>query len=144
MAENINVANINVGLNPEEMKGKKVIVIIFGTRPEILKLFVLYRILKKSDEFYPLLYNTAQQKISGDILQNIGIHPDLTSTEKPNRSSDLNELIAHLLGDFNEKFSDKSAVTKSMLHGIIVQGDTASAFSGALWGFLNQIPVFHA
>ena len=144
MAENINVGGINVGLNPEEMKGKKVIVIIFGTRPEILKLFVLYRILKKSDEFYPLLYNTAQQKISGDILQNIGIHPDLTSTEKPNRSSDLNELIAHLLGDFNEKFSDKSPVTKSMLHGIIVQGDTASAFSGALWGFLNQIPVFHA
>lgn len=138
------IENMNIALNPEEMKGKKVIVIIFGTRPEIIKLFVLYRILKRSEEFYPLLYNTAQQKISGDILTKIGINPDITATEKQNRSSDLNELIAHLLNDFNEKFGDKSPVKKSNLHGIIVQGDTASAFAGALWGFLNQIPVFHA
>ena len=144
MSENSNIGGFNAALNPEEMKGKKVIVIIFGTRPEIIKLFVLYRILKKSDEFYPLLYNTAQQKISGDILTKIGIHPDITAAEKPNRSSDLNELIAHLLTDFNEKFGERSPIKKSDLHGIIVQGDTASAFTGALWGFLNQIPVFHA
>jgi UDP-N-acetylglucosamine 2-epimerase (non-hydrolysing) len=135
--------NINIGLNPEDFKGKKVIVFFFGTRPEIIKLFVLYRILKRSEEFYPLLYNTAQQKISSDILQNIGIIPDITATEKQNRSSDLNELIAHLLNDFNEKFGEKSPVRKEHISGIIVQGDTASAFAGALWGFLNQIPVFH-
>ena len=52
MAENINVGGINVGLNPEEMKGKKVIVIIFGTRPEILKLFVLYRIFNTFTEYF--------------------------------------------------------------------------------------------
>jgi hypothetical protein len=40
-----------------------------------------YTILKKSAEFYPLLYNTAQQKISSDILF-IGIHPDITANEK--------------------------------------------------------------
>lgn len=135
--------NINIGLNPEDFRGKKVIVFFFGTRPEIIKLFVLYRILKKSSEFYPLLYNTAQQKISGDILFNIGINPDITATEKKNRSSDLNELIAHLLNDFNEKFCEKSPVPKKYINGIVVQGDTASAFAGALWGFLNQIPVFH-
>ena len=58
------VESLNISLHPENFKNKKVIVIIFGTRPEIIKLFVLYRILKKSDEFYPILYNTAQQKIS--------------------------------------------------------------------------------
>src|SRR4030095_5165868 len=136
--------NKNIGLTTSDFKDKKVIVFIFGTRPEIIKLFVLYRILKKSDEFYPLLYNTAQQKISGDILSNIGIVPDITASEKQNRSSDLNELIAHLLNDFNEKFGEKSEVRKEHINGIIVQGDTASAFAGALWGFLNQIPVFHA
>ena len=135
--------NINVGLSPEDFKGKKVIVFFFGTRPEIIKLFVLYRILKKSEEFYPLLYNTVQQKISSDILSNIGIVPDITAAEKKNRSSDLNELIAHLLNDFNEKFAEKSLVRKEHINGIIVQGDTASAFAGALWGFLNHIPVFH-
>src|SRR4030095_7521609 len=104
--------NKNIGLTTSDFNDKKVIVFIFGTRPEIIKLFVLYRILKKSDEFYPLLYNTAQQKISGDILSNIGIVPDITACEKQNRSSDLNELIAHLLNDFNEKFGEKSAVRK--------------------------------
>lgn len=135
--------NFNAVLSPEDFKNKKVIVFFFGTRPEILKLFVLYRILKRSDEFYPLLYNTAQQKISGDILSILGIHPDITADEIPNRTSDLNQLIAHLLLDFNKKFGEKSLVTKEHLHGIIVQGDTASAYSGALWGFLNQIPVCH-
>jgi hypothetical protein len=33
--------NLNIGLNPADFKGKKVIVFIFGTRPEIIKLFVL-------------------------------------------------------------------------------------------------------
>lgn len=135
--------NLNILLSPEDFKNKKVIVFFFGTRPEIIKLFVLYRILKRSDEFYPLLYNTNQQKISGDILSNLNISCDITADEIPNRTSDLNQLIAHLLLDFNRKFGDNSPLRKEHLHGIIVQGDTASAYSGALWGFLNQIPVCH-
>ncbi len=135
--------NLNIILSPEEFKDKKVIVFFFGTRPEIIKLFVLYRILRRSSEFYPLLYNTAQQKISGDVLANLAISCDITADEIPNRTSDLNQLIAHLLNDFNKKFSENSPIKKSNIHGIIVQGDTASAFAGALWGFLNQIPVFH-
>lgn len=135
--------NYDIRIAPEQLKNKKIIVFFFGTRPEIIKLFVLYRILKKSDEFYPILYNTAQQKISTDILNNLGLSCDLEADEILNRSSDLNELIAHLLNDFNCKFCDSSPIRKEHICGIIVQGDTASAFSGAVWGFLNQIPVFH-
>lgn len=135
--------NYDIRIAPEQLKNKKIIVFFFGTRPEIIKLFVLYRILKKSDEFYPILYNTAQQKISTDILNNLGLSCDLEANEILNRSSDLNELIAHLLNDFNCKFCDSSPIRKEHICGIIVQGDTASAFSGAVWGFLNQIPVFH-
>jgi UDP-N-acetylglucosamine 2-epimerase len=139
----LSLENLNIGLSPDHFKNKKVIVFFFGTRPEIIKLFVLYRILKRSDEFYPILYNTAQQKISSDILQNLGLSCDITADEIPNRSSDLNQLIAHLLLDFNKKFGEHSMLKKEHINGIIVQGDTASAYSGALWGFLNQIPVFH-
>jgi len=135
--------NTNITLLPEGFKNKKVIVIIFGTRPEIIKLFVLHRILKKSEEFFPILYNTRQQRISDDILARLGLTCDLEAEEIPDRSTDLNLLIAHLLNDFNEKFGEKSPIRKEHINGIIVQGDTASAFSGAVWGFLNQIPVFH-
>jgi UDP-N-acetylglucosamine 2-epimerase (non-hydrolysing) len=135
--------SLNINITPESFKDKKVIVIFFGTRPEIIKLFVLYRILRKSDEFYPILYNTCQQKISSDILSSLGLTCDIISDEIPNRSTDLNELIAHLLNDFNKKFGEGSFIKKEQIGGIVVQGDTASAFSGAIWGFLNQIPVFH-
>jgi UDP-N-acetylglucosamine 2-epimerase (non-hydrolysing) len=135
--------NYNISLQPENFKNKKVIVIVFGTRPEIIKLFVLYRILKKSEEFYPILYNTAQQKISSDILSNLGLNCDIVADEIPNRTSDLNQLVAHLLNDFNKKFGDNSPVKKENIHGVIVQGDTASAYAGAVWSFFNQIPVFH-
>lgn len=139
----MSIESLNISLLPENFNNRKVIVIIFGTRPEIIKLFVLYRILKKSSEFYPVLYNTAQQKISNDILCNLGLSCDIVSEEIKNRSSDLNQLISHLLFDFNRKFGEGSAIRKEHISGIIVQGDTASAFSGAIWGFLNQIPVFH-
>lgn len=139
----MSIESLNISLHPDNFKGKKVIVIVFGTRPEIIKLFVLYRILKKSSEFYPILYNTAQQKISNDILYNLGLSCDIVADEIKNRTSDLNQLISHLLHDFNKKFGESSPLRKEHISGIIVQGDTASAFSAAIWGFLNQIPIFH-
>jgi UDP-N-acetylglucosamine 2-epimerase (non-hydrolysing) len=139
----LSTESLNIGLHTVNFQNKKVIVIIFGTRPEIIKLFVLYRILKKSEEFYPVLYNTAQQQISSDILTNLGLNCDFVSEEIKDRNADLNQLISHLLYDFNKKFGPVSPIKKEHIAGIIVQGDTASAFSGAVWGFLNQIPVFH-
>jgi len=131
-------------INSEKLKNKKVIIFFFGTRPEIIKLFVLYRLLLKSDEFYPVLYNTAQQSISNDILNHLNLQYDIISDEIPNRSSDLNELVSHLLRDFNNKLnSNNSSIDFKQIAGIIVQGDTASAYTGSLWGFLNHIPVFH-
>jgi len=135
---------MNKNFNSEKIKNKKAIVLFFGTRPEVIKLFVLYRILLESKEFYPVLYNTAQQTISNDILYHLNLDFDIISDEIPDRSSDLNEFISHLLSDFNNKLNSKNAILNlSKIAGIIVQGDTASAYTGSLWGFLNHIPVFH-
>ncbi|HEX2787679.1 MAG TPA: UDP-N-acetylglucosamine 2-epimerase (non-hydrolyzing) [Ignavibacteria bacterium] len=130
-------------LNPESFKNKKIVLIVFGTRPEIIKLFVLYRILQKSDEFFPVLVNTSQQQISGDILKHLGITPEVVLNEIKNRSTDLNQFISHTLNELNLAFTDKSVIKKNEVAGVIVQGDTTSAYCGAIWGFYNQIPVFH-
>ncbi|MBE2256218.1 MAG: UDP-N-acetylglucosamine 2-epimerase (non-hydrolyzing) [Ignavibacteria bacterium] len=130
-------------INPEDFKNKKVILLVFGTRPEIVKLFVLYRVLQKSQEFYPVLVNTSQQKISGDILKHIGLTPEVVLNEIPNRSTDLNQLTAHLLTELSNAFNNDSLIKRSDVAGIMVQGDTSSAYCGAMWGFFNQIPVFH-
>jgi UDP-N-acetylglucosamine 2-epimerase (non-hydrolysing) len=122
---------------------KKIILILFGTRPEIIKLFVLYRILKDSKEFLPVLVNTSQQKISGDILEHIGLEPEVILEEIPNRSADINQFISHTLEQMNIAFSDSSPIRKEKVAGIMVQGDTTSAYCGSMWGFFNEIPVFH-
>lgn len=131
-------------ISKEEFKGKKVILFVFGTRPEIIKLFILHKILKESEEFYPVLFNTAQQKISSDILQHLNVEVDIVGNALPDRSPDLNHFISHLLNDFNEKFnSPRAVIDKKDISGVIVQGDTASAYTGAIWAFMNQIPVIH-
>lgn len=130
-------------LNPESFKNKKVVLIVFGTRPEIIKLFVLYRILQKSDEFFPVLVNTSQQQISGDILNHLGITPEVVLNPIQNRSTDLNQFVAHTLNELSSTFNENSLVKKAEVAGVIVQGDTTSAYCGAIWGFYNQIPVFH-
>jgi len=131
-------------ISPEQYKNKKIILLVFGTRPEVIKLFILHRILKDSEEFYPVLYNTAQQKISSDILEHLNVEVDITGSALPDRSPDLNGFVSHLITDFNSKFvGDEAILNKKDISGIIVQGDTASAYTGAIWGFMNQIPVFH-
>ena len=122
---------------------KKIILLLFGTRPEIIKLFVLYRILKDSKEFLPVLVNTSQQKISGDILEHIGLEPEVVLNEIPNRSADINQFVYHTLEQLNTTFSDSAPIKKEKIAGIMVQGDTASAYCGSMWGFFNEIPVFH-
>ncbi|MCE1165575.1 MAG: UDP-N-acetylglucosamine 2-epimerase (non-hydrolyzing) [Bacteroidetes bacterium] len=125
-------------------KNKKNILIVLGTRPEIIKLFVLYRELKKSAEFNPILFNSAQQTISEDILSYLSLNFDMTAEEIPNRNSDLELFVAHLMKVLNDKFViGTSGLNVKDLAGVVVQGDTVSAYTGAVWGFLNQIPVFH-
>ncbi len=126
-----------------QLKNKKPILIILGTRPEIIKLFVLYRVLKKSEEFLPIFFNTSQQTISNDILSYLELNFDVSAEEIPNRKADLDLFISHLMSDLNSKFCGNGVINKNNLGGIIVQGDTVSAYCGAMWGFLNEIPVFH-
>ena len=129
-------------ISPKDLN-KKIILLLFGTRPEIIKLFVLYRILKESNEFLPVMVNTSQQKISGNILEHIGLEPEIVAEEIPNRSTDINQFVSHTLDQLNKIFSENSGIKKEDIAGIVVQGDTTSAYCGSMWGFFNEIPVFH-
>lgn len=131
-------------VNRSLIGNKKIILFILGTRPEIIKLFVLYRVLKNSEDFYPVFLNSAQQKISEDILSYLDLSFDLTADEIPNRNADLDLFISHLMKELNDKFiKGNSGIIAKDISGVVVQGDTASAYSGAIWAFLNHIPVFH-
>ena len=109
---------------------------IFGTRPEIIKLIPIILELKNRD--IPIyICNTEQQKdLTAQMLFFFQIQSDINlNIMKENQ--DLNSLTAYLI----IKLTD--VIKKIKPTKIIVQGDTTSAFVGALCGFYEKIPVYH-
>src|SRR5512135_616381 len=58
---------------------KKSVGVVFGTRPEAIKLApVIFELKKRSDEFRPVLISTAQHRQMLDQVMDVfGIRPDL-------------------------------------------------------------------
>ncbi|MFT7098326.1 MAG: UDP-N-acetylglucosamine 2-epimerase (non-hydrolyzing) [Rickettsiales bacterium] len=116
----------------------KNILIIFGTRPEIIKLSpVILEFKKHKKDFKITVCNTEQQKdLSIQTLKFFDIAPDL--------NLDVMEFDQSLIGLQTKITNHLNIIGKNnAFDAVIVQGDTMSAFCGALFGFLNRIPVFH-
>lgn len=113
------------------------IVIIVGTRPEAIKLAPLVQAFASQPGMQPLVCNTGQhEQLCGESLAWFGIRADARlDVMRPNQS--LAALQSRLLREL-DAFLDSSGP-----QGVIVQGDTMSAFCGALAAFYRHIPVFH-
>jgi UDP-N-acetylglucosamine 2-epimerase (non-hydrolysing) len=111
--------------------------LVFGTRPEAVKLAPIIRALRRSPAFVPLVVVTAQHRSMLDQVNDFfGIEPD----------ADLGIMEA------GQSLAD---VTVRALRGldplmvqhrpdaVVVQGDTTSTFIGALAAFYHRIPVVH-
>ncbi|MBE7367746.1 non-hydrolyzing UDP-N-acetylglucosamine 2-epimerase [Ramlibacter pallidus] len=114
---------------------KRIVGIVCGTRPEIIKLAPVYHALRGQEELCVIWVHTGQHgDMAADMLRSFGITPDEqlcrkgTSLEEFSVEcrSQLDALMARQRWDF-----------------CIVQGDTESAFLGALTAFYRRIPVGH-
>ena len=115
----------------------KKVSIIFGTRPEAIKLVPVILELRKYPEFEVSVCITAQHREMLDqVLEIFEIIPDCDlNIMKPNQS--LSELTANcikLLDQYVKEFNPDI---------ILVQGDTTSAFAGSLVAFYNKVMVGH-
>jgi len=115
----------------------KKISVIFGTRPEAIKLAPLVLALKEHPEFECHVCVTAQHREMLDqVLDVFQIVPDTDlNLMKPNQT--LAGLTARAVTGLDAYLAEE---TPDM---VIVQGDTTTVFSGALAAFYNQIPVGH-
>ncbi len=113
------------------------IMVIYGTRPEAVKLAPLILALRESPHFEPRVLVTGQHRSMLDQVNKVfGITPDF----------DL---------DIHEPGQSLADITSRALHGVqrllaqerpdavLVQGDTTSVFTAALAAFYEQIPVVH-
>lgn len=113
------------------------ILVVFGTRPEAIKLFpVIHRLQERTDVQTRVLV-TGQHRHMLDQVLDIGeIQPDHDlDIMAPDQS--LDALTARLLTGIGSVLDIERPAR------VIVQGDTATAMVGALAAYYRQIPVSH-
>lgn len=113
------------------------ILVVFGTRPEAIKLFPVIHALKADARFDCVTCVSAQHRQMLDqVLSIAGIVPDHDlDVMQPDQT--LDALTARLLTGLGKVMD---AVQPDR---VIVQGDTATAMAGALAAYYRKIPVDH-
>jgi UDP-N-acetylglucosamine 2-epimerase (non-hydrolysing) len=114
------------------------IAVIFGTRPEAIKLAPLVKRLKdKPDRFEPITIVTAQHREMLDqVLSLFSIEPEFDlDIIKPRQT--LAQITARAIDGLD------SVLAQTRPDFVVVQGDTSTTFLGALAAFYHQIPVAH-
>ena len=112
------------------------VALIFGTRPEAIKMAPVYHTLKKNEIDIKIISTGQHKEMLYQVLDLFEIKPDY-ELEIMKEGQGLAELTSRLI----EKV--ENVIKKEKFDFILVQGDTTSAFVGALVGFYNKIPVGH-
>ncbi len=117
---------------------KKKVMIVFGTRPEAIKMAPLVNALKiKSDQFDLKVCVTSQHRQMLDqVLQVFEIIPDFDlNIMKQNQN--LTNLTSSILIEMNKVF------TKFTPDMLLVHGDTTTTLATSLAAFYSSIPIGH-
>ena len=111
------------------------IMVVMGTRPEVIKLAPVVAALRKQVD--TIVCATGQHReMLAQALDFFGIVPDV-SVETMSPGSSLNILSARLLTEMDEVFS------RVRPDWVVVQGDTTTAFCAGLAAFHRGIRVAH-
>ena len=121
------------------LKKKHSIVIVFGTRPEAIKLMPIIKLLKNNKKFLCVTINTGQHtEMVKQIIEilNMSDSIDIELNIMKNNQT-LPELTSKIMIELNKIYSLLNP------DAVIVQGDTTSSFAAALSAFYQKIAVFH-
>ena len=111
--------------------------VVFGTRPEAIKLAPLVLALRRSPLFDVTVVVTGQHREMLDpVLTLFAIEPD-ADLDIMSVGQTLTEITVRTL----ERLSP--VVEASQPDALIVQGDTTAAMIGGLAGFYHRVPVVH-
>ncbi|MBU2999833.1 UDP-N-acetylglucosamine 2-epimerase (non-hydrolyzing) [Roseovarius nubinhibens] len=115
----------------------KKILLVFGTRPEAIKMAPVYEVLKKTAGIETRVAVTAQHREMLDqVLRLFGIKPDYDlDLMKPGQG--LTEITAAVLGGL------KPILEEYAPDLMLVHGDTTTTLSASLAAYYQQIPVGH-
>jgi UDP-N-acetylglucosamine 2-epimerase (non-hydrolysing) len=112
------------------------IAVCFGTRPEVVKLAPVIHELRRRD--LPMIAVTTGQhrEMLDQMLSTFDLEPDV-DLRLMSAGQTLAELTGRAIHALGEVFG------RLQPSAVVVQGDTTTAFCGALAGFYHGIPVAH-
>lgn len=115
----------------------KKVMVVFGTRPEAIKMCPLVNELKKRDTFHTIVCVTSQhRKMLDQVLTVFDVEPDYDLSVMQSRQS-LSEITVGILEGIGDILD---MVTPDL---VLVHGDTTTTFTAALACFYRHIPVGH-
>ena len=115
----------------------KKVMLVFGTRPEAIKMCPLVNELKSRSELETVVCVTGQHRQMLDqVLEAFSVKPDYDLSIMKDRQT-LFDVTTNILN------SIKEVLEKEMPNVVLVHGDTSTTFVTALACFYLQIPVGH-
>jgi len=116
----------------------KKIMLVFGTRPEAIKMCPLVKEFQKhSEEFETIVCVTGQHREMLDqVLKIFDVEPDY-DLNIMKQDQDLTDVTARVLTGLRDVFKECRPDV------VLVHGDTTTSTAGALAAFYAQIPVGH-
>jgi UDP-N-acetylglucosamine 2-epimerase (non-hydrolysing) len=119
------------------LKDKKIMV-VFGTRPEAIKMAPLIRELNESTrDLGPVVVATAQHRqLLDQVLDLFDVHPD-RDLNVMTRDQSPHDVLSRCVSELGSVIGDDKP------DFVLVQGDTTTTLGAALAAFYHQIPVGH-
>jgi UDP-N-acetylglucosamine 2-epimerase (non-hydrolysing) len=117
---------------------RRPVMVVYGTRPEAIKVAPIIRALHESPTLRPVVIVTGQHRTMLDQVNEVfGIVPDLDlDVHQPGQT--LNEITTKVL------LRLRGVLRELAPHAVVVQGDTTTAMASAIAAFYEQVPVVHA
>ncbi len=116
---------------------KKIVAIVAGTRPEVIKVAPLCFALRESPLLEPLLISTGQHREMLDQAFGVfGLKPDIDlGLMQPGQT--LSDLTARVITGMTGVIREKKPAA------VLVQGDTTTVLGTALAAFYERVPIGH-
>ena len=116
---------------------KRKIMVVFGTRPEAIKMCPLVKELKKNENMETVVCVTGQHRQMLDmVLEAFDVVPDYDLSVMKDKQT-LYDVTCGVLVKM------KDVLEKARPDVVLVHGDTTTTFASALAAFYQQIPVGH-
>jgi UDP-N-acetylglucosamine 2-epimerase len=114
----------------------KTFLLCVGTRPEIIKMAMVHRLLRERGHRVVVLHTGQHAAVAQPLYRFFGMVPDIV-LELKRKSARLADLTAALMEGVDDSMDAIDADV------VMVQGDTTSALVGALVAYYHHYPVAH-